>query len=262
MTGVWIAGAILIVAGVAAFFFMQHTKKELHAMIGTETLSIPELEAERTASDDLGAKGSFRKITEVIGAAHPRPEGVLTAELSKQECVWYRYTVEREYEHVEYRDGDRRTRRRTEKMADHSSNAGFAVIDEAGRTIGVDPGGERPDKPEQVIDRFEPHEGGRGSVELFGITLPSFGGGNRTIGYKYKEWIVRPGQRLYILGEVHDKIGPLVIGKPSEDGHFIISTRSESELRKSRETQHKLLALGTVAGVVIGLGLLVAGIVA
>ncbi|GAA1244638.1 hypothetical protein GCM10009676_33110 [Prauserella halophila] len=248
-------------AGVAAFFFMQHTKKELHAMIGTETLSIPELEAERTVSDELGAKGSFRKATEVVGAAHPRPEGVLTSELGKHECVWYRYTVEREYEHVEYRDGDRRTSRRTEKMTDHASNAGFAVIDEAGRTIGVDPSGERLDSPEQVVDRFEPAESGRDSVELFGIKLPSFGGGNRTIGYKYKEWIVRPGQRLYILGEVHDRIGPLVIGRPSEDGYFIVSTRSEGELRRSRETRHKFLALGTVAGVVIGTGLVVAQVV-
>lgn len=253
----WVVGAILIVAGVAAFFFMQHTKKELHAMIGTQTLSIPELEAERQVSDELGAKGAFRKVTEVVGAAHPRPEGVLTAELSKSECVWYRYVVEREYEHVEYRDGDRRTSRRTEKMTDHSSNSGFAVLDEQGRTIGVDPSGERPDSPEQVVDRFEPKEGGRDSVELFGIKLPSFGGGNRTIGYKYKEWVVRPGQRLYILGEVHDKIGPLVIGKPADGGHFILSTRTEGELRKSRETRHKWLGVGTIAGVVIGLGLVV-----
>ncbi|WP_369822083.1 GIDE domain-containing protein [Saccharomonospora sp. CUA-673] len=145
-------------AGVVAFFFMRHTKKSLHAMIGTETYTIPELEERRKISDDLGARGSFRKSAEVVGAAYPPPSGILTSELSKSECVWYRYTVEREYEHTEYRDGKRQTRRRTEKLTDHTSHGGFAVIDEAGRTIGVDLGGERPDKPEQVIDRFEPHQ--------------------------------------------------------------------------------------------------------
>jgi len=258
---VWIAGLVLIAAGVAAFFFMQHTKRELHAMIGTETFTIPELEDQRKISDDLGAKGSFRKSAEVVGAAHPPPSGARTSELSKTECVWYRYTVEREYEHTEYRDGKRHTRRRTEKLTDHQSNNGFAIIDEAGRTIGVDPGGERPDRPEQVVDRFEPHEGGRSSVELFGVRLPSFGGGNRTIGYKYKEWVVRPGQRLYVHGEVHDRKGPLIIGKPSEGGFFIISTRTEGELRKAHETKHKFLAAGSIAGVLIGLGLVVGQLV-
>lgn len=262
MATVWIAGIVLIVAGVVAFFFMRGTKRDLHAMIGTETFTIPELETERGASDEVGARGSFRKTAEVVGAAHPRPEGVLTSELSKSDCVWYRYTVEREYEHTEYRDGRRRTSRRTEKLTDHASQAGFAVVDEQGRTIGVDPSGERPDKPEQVVDRFEPHEGGRSSMELFGVKIPNIGrGGNRTIGYKYKEWIVRPGQRLYVHGEVHDRIGPLVIGKPEDGGFFVISTRTEAELRKSHETRHKLLAGGTIGGVVIGLGLLVAGLV-
>ncbi|EHR59501.1 superfamily II DNA helicase [Saccharomonospora cyanea NA-134] len=252
---------LLLIVAVGAFFYMKHTRNELHAMIGTETLSIPELEQYRSASDGLGATGTFRKLSEVVGAAHPRPEGPLTAELSKVECVWYRYRIDRHYEVIEYRDGKRHRRKRTERVAEHTSSEGYAVIDAEGRTIEVDPNGTEPDGVEQTVSRFEPHGGKEGGVELFGIALPALlGRGDSTIGYDYKEWVIRPGRRLYVLGEVHDRTGPLVIGKPAGKGHFIISTRTEQELRDSRVQRHKLLAIGTVASTLLGLGLLVGGL--
>lgn len=259
----WIAGLIVIAAGVTAFFFMRRTKSELHAMIGTETLSISELERLRGISDELGASGGFRKVAEVVGTAHPRPEGLLTAELSKSECVWYSYEVHRKYETTEYRNGERRTVRRSERVAGHTSWEGYALIDEQRRTIGVDPSGARPDGVEQSVSRFEPYQGGRDSVELFGFTIPGVLTGNSggTIGYDYKEWVIRPGGRLYILGEVHDKIGPLVISKPENGGHFLISTRTEQELRVSREKRHKFLATGVIAAVLTGVGLIVGDLV-
>jgi E3 Ubiquitin ligase len=260
----WIVGGLLVAAAVAGFFYMRHTKSELHAMIGTETLSIPELEDLRKISDELGARGGFRKVTEVVGAAHPRPEGPLTAEISKTECVWYRYRIDRQYETVEYRDGKRYRSKRTEKVAEHTSFDGYALIDEQGRTIGVDPNGTNPDGVEQTVRRFEPHHGGGRPVEVFGFRLPDFvsSGNDSTIGYDYSEWVIRPGRRLYILGEVHDRIGPLVIGKPEGQGHFLISTRTEDELRASRITRHKLLAAGVIVGALAGVALVVAGLLA
>ena len=231
-------------------------------MIGTETLPIPELERLRGISDELGAKGGFRKNAEVVGAAHPRPEGLLIAELSKGECVWYSYEVHRKYETTEHRDGDRRTVRRSERVAGRTSSEGYALVDGQGRTIGVDPNGTKPDGAEQSVSRFEPYEGGRDSIELFGFKIPgSLTGNSRTIGYEYNEWVIRPGTRLYILGEVHDKIGPLVISKPEGGGHFIISTRTEQELRVSRQKRHKFLAIGVIAAVLIGIGLIVGDLV-
>ncbi|TNC28760.1 E3 ubiquitin ligase family protein [Amycolatopsis alkalitolerans] len=259
----WILGLVLIAAAVGGFFWMQSTKRELHAMIGTETLSIPELEDLRRISDELGARGGFRKTAEVLGAAHPRPEGLLTAEISKIPCVWYRYRVERQYEHVEYRDGRRHTSKRTEKVADHTSSEGYALIDEAGRTIGVAPDGTKPEGAEQSVNRFEPYRGGDQPVELFGLRLPGFLAGNRdsTIGFEYSEWLIRPGTRLYILGEVHDIIGPLVIAKPQEKGHFLIAAKTEQELRADRTRRHKLLAAGVLVAFFAGVALTVVGII-
>lgn len=255
-----IIGILAMCAAVAGFFLMRRTRSELHTMIGTETLGIPELEDHRRTSDELGAKGGFRKITEVTGAAHPHPDGPLTSEISKTECVWYRYRIDRQYEHVEYRDGKRHRSRRTEKVAEHTSSTGYALIDEHGQTIGVDPTGTEPDGVEQTVDRFEPHHGDN-RANLFGIQLPSFFSGNdSTIGFDYKEWLIRPGRRMYILGEVHDKIGPLVIARPEQGGHYIISTRTEDELRRSRVQRHKLLAVGVIAAFALGLVLTIVGI--
>lgn len=272
-------GLVLIAAGVAGFFYMQHTKRELHAMIGTDTMTIPQLEDRRRISDDLGAlghsdaerqpvgsgrpAGGFRTIAEVVGNAHPRPEGPLVAEVTKSECVWYRYRIDRQYEHVEYRDGKRHRSKRTEKVVEHTSSEGYALIDEQGRTIGVDPIGTNPDGVEQSVNRYEPHHGRGGRSEMFGIRLPAPLGGGRdsTLGYEYKEWLIRPGRRLYILGEVHDKIGPLVIGRPEQGGHFLISTRTEDELRSDRVQRHKLLAVGVIVAVIAGFGVLIGGLV-
>ncbi|CAM2859606.1 E3 ubiquitin ligase family protein [Saccharomonospora xinjiangensis] len=257
----WIAGVVLLVVAVAAFLSMKHTRDQLHTMIGTETLSIPELEQYRAASDEVGASGMFRKTSEVVGEASPSPDGPLTAELSKAECVWYRYRIDRHYEVIEYRDGKRHRRKRTERVAEHTSRENYAIIDEQGRTINVDPDGITPDGAEQTVSRFEPRRGRQGGIDLFGIVLPALSGrGDTTIGYDYKEWVVRPGRRLYVLGEVHDRTGALTIGKPEGKGHFIISTRTEQELRDSRVRRHRLLAIGTVASALGGLGLLVAGL--
>ncbi|MCI2421168.1 E3 ubiquitin ligase family protein [Saccharopolyspora sp. K220] len=253
-----IFGVALLVAAVVGFFFMRRARDQLHAMIGSETLPVNELELQRRASDEVGARGGFRKQCELVGQAHPRPEGTLVSELSKTECVWFRYVVKRQYERVTHRDGRRRVSRHTETVAQHTSWEGYALRDDHGVLIGVDPNGTDPDRPEQVVSRFEPYHPQGPTV--FGIQLPNIFDGSGTIGYEYQEWVIRPGRRLYVLGEVHDKIGPLVIGKPERDGHFIISTRTEQELRDSRRTQHQWLAFGVPAAALVGLVLVILGI--
>jgi hypothetical protein len=107
LPGLVVGGVLLPTAAVAGFFLMQRTRSELHAMIGTETLPVAELERLRGISDELGARGGFRKVAEVVGAAYPRQEGLLAAEIGKTPCVWYRYRVDRRYEEIAYREGKR-----------------------------------------------------------------------------------------------------------------------------------------------------------
>lgn len=246
-----IFGIAVLVAAVVGFFFMRKARGELHAMIGAETLPVSELEQRRSTADELGGRGGFRERCEVVGAAHPRPEGLLVSELSSSECVWYRYRVRRHYERQ--RSGpDNRTRRerKIQTLVEHTSGEGYAVQDDGGQLIGVDPNGTRPDHPERFVKRFEPHQ--KQGPTLFGVQLPRMFDLSGTIGYEYEEWIIRPGQRLYVLGEVHDRIGPLVIAKP-EQGYFIISTRSEQELRRTRRKRHTLLSTGVLIAAPLGL---------
>jgi hypothetical protein len=255
-----VIGIVLLVVTLIGFFFMRNARNELQDMVAAEKLPVSELETLRGASDEVGGQGGFRKKSAVVGAAHPRPEGPLISEFSKTECVWYRYRVERDYEQIHYRGNDRQeVRKHTEKVAEHTSWEGYALRDDDGVLIGVDPNGTRPDGAEEVLNRYEP---ARSDLpDLFGIRLPRLFDSGGTIGYRYKEWVIRPERRLYILGEVHDKIGPLVIGKPEQGGHFIISTRSEEELRKNRQQVHQVFKIGTLIVGPVGLALTIIGTV-
>ena len=77
-----------------------------------------------------------------------------------------------------------------------------------------------------------------------------------TLGFEYKEWVVRPGQRVYLLGEASDRSGRLVVGKPSS-GPYVFSTRSEQELAHSFRTQRTVARIGAAVAGVAGLVLLV-----
>jgi hypothetical protein len=257
----WIVGLVLIVLGVAGFLAAHHVRARRHAMIAAETLPIAELEEHRRTLTDLGSAGGFRKVCEVVGTAHPHPEGPLRAPQSGVECVWYRQTVAHKYsEHYRDSDGRWRRRERTDTVLDQTSHQGYALVDPTG-IIGVDPNGNAPDRPEKIHEQFVP--GGPDGPSGFGGVLQGFlGRGSDTLGMIYTEWVIRPGQPLYVLGEVHDRIGPLVVGKPeSSSDHFIISTRSEEQLRDDAVGSQRWFAWGGAALAVVGLVLTVVGLV-
>ncbi|MHC1561959.1 E3 ubiquitin ligase family protein [Actinomycetospora sp. C-140] len=257
----WIVGLVLVALGVAGFLGAQRVRARRHAMIAAETLPIAELEEHRRTLADLGTVGGFRKICEVVGAAHPHPDGPLRAPQSGTECVWYRQTVVHRYsESYRDSDGDWQRRERSETVLDETSRQGYALVDSSG-IIGVDPNGTAPDRPEKLHERFVPGAPGPGG---FANALQGFmgQGSSDSLGMTYTEWVIRPGQPLYVLGEVHDRIGPLVIGKPeSSSDHFIVSTRSEEELRHDAVGHQRWFAWGGAALAVVGLVLTVVGLV-
>jgi hypothetical protein len=222
---------------------------------------VAEFEGDRRISDEVGGQGGFRKTAELVGVAQPRVEGLLASELSKTPCVWFRYRVEREYEVVEYRDGRRQRSKRTEQVAEHTSPHWYTLVDDQGGAIPLDPNGTSPDRAEQTVDSYEPHHGQGRPTTFFGIELPSFlAESDSTIGFKYQEWVIRPGTRLYVLGEVNDSGGRLTLGKPQQTGTFIISTRSEQELRDTRVKHHRYLAIAVIAAATLGTALIITGI--
>ncbi|GEL20164.1 E3 ubiquitin ligase family protein [Pseudonocardia asaccharolytica] len=258
----WFIGIVLVLAGAGCLYAAVRQQRIVYAMMAAETLSVPELEQLRTISDELGARGGFRKLCEVVGATHPGPHGLLRSELTGTECVWHSHEVQRRYKHYQ-RDSEGRTTvsTRTETVAEHTSEAGFALHHD-GRTIGVDHGGRRPDGAEKVADRFE--RSGTGTENGWRGTLGARArsGRDETIGYQYTEWVLRPGTQMYVLGEVHDVTGSLVIAPPADRKHpFVLSTRSEEQLTASGRTRQRRMAWSGAALIVLGLVLVVAGLV-
>ena len=247
MTGTWIlavGGLIVLIGGALCIDQAVRARRRVHAMLAAETLTVPELEQLRGISDGLGVRGGFRKVAEVVGAAAPGPQGLLRAEMSGTEAVWHAQRVQRHYEETTTdSDGDRRTTRRTETVAQNVSGPTFALVRD-GHTVVVDHGGVLVDAAEQVVDRFEQQAGDGGFLRDL------LDHGNGTIGYQYTEWVVRPGTPLYVLGEVHDRTGPLVIGPPADRSrHFVVSTRSEEELTDDTRRHQRLMArIGAGAG--------------
>jgi len=81
-----------------------------------------------------------------------------------------------------------------------------------------------------------------------------------TIGIESKEWGIVPGQRLYVLAEASDRGGRLAMMKPAE-GKFVISTRTEDELRASKRGFVNVARVLAIVLAAIGVVLIVLGLV-
>ncbi|WP_433558088.1 E3 ubiquitin ligase family protein [Pseudonocardia xinjiangensis] len=251
-----IIGVVLLVGAAVAVGFALRGRRRWQAMLGTETSTVAELAGERATVHQLGG-GGFRRIAEVTGAAAIGPVGELTSELAGLSCVWFRYEVRRRYWYTTT-DSEGRTSRseRKESVAKLSSSQPFRLTDETGSVL-IEPGTLAIDHAERVVERFEPaaQAASTFSLSIGGLTFGNRG--NDTIGYEYEEWVVRPGTRLYVLGEANDRNGELTVGKPVDGGMFVISTRSEAELRSSAQRTQRILMWVGLAAAVVGIALLV-----
>jgi hypothetical protein len=254
-----IAGIILIVIAVAAAFVQRHQGGKAHAARATETLSCADIDTLSSGVSSEGGGGLFHQRCEVVGQAGPGEGGVIQAPHSGADAVWHHSTVTHRYWEMEERvvDGQRQRNRveRDETVSDITSAQPFVVSDGTG-SVAVSPEGANVDKPEKVADRFEAQVTQQQLPSGLAGVLGSFlraGDQSGTIGFEYEEWIIRPGARLYVHGEVSDATGRVAFAKPSE-GRYIISTRSEEQIVGAAERN------ATIATVAAGV-LAVAGVV-
>lgn len=256
----WIFGIVLLVVGLVCAFFAWNAKSKERKMITTETLTSQQLGELAAAAAQAAGPGSFRYTCEVTGTVQPGPGGALKSELSSTECVWHKHVVSRK--HWETRrerdnDGNYHTRRveSWERVAERRSDQPFTVVDETG-SVAVLAGTREPDGVEQVVDRFEPSNEQQGTQLSFGGFNLNLGGAREgTIGYKYEEWVLRPGRRLYVLGEANDANGQITIANPS-----IISTKDEQQLIQESRSSQRWLSIGGAVAAVAGVVLIVVGL--
>lgn len=267
----WIAGIVFLLLAAGAAFFASRQRAKAHAVTATETLTTKELgELAGGVADEVGG-GSFRQRCEVVGAAAAGPSGLTQAPHSGTDVVWYRATVTHRYWRNERRERDGKTYRERveheETVSDITSENPFAVDDRTGAPVLVAPGGADIDAPEQTVDRFEQGKGRTGGSTGTGIAdavLDAFisaGNDSGTIGFTYREWVIRPGARLYVHGEAADDTGVLRFAKPGK-GRYVISTRSEEQIVGEATKHARWAKIGAAVLAVVGVVLVVAGIAA
>lgn len=186
-----------------------------------------------------------------------RCEEPLKSEMAGQECAYYRSAVIREYYESDLGDDDIGPDRRSETVASNERFAPFAVEDGSG-AVGVRSEGAEVDALE-VMNRFEKNT--EGGITLGGITV-HLGGGDRTIGYRHVESVLRPDEPVYVLGVLRED---RQIGAPMEgDGEtkFLISYRSEEQLEKSYRRGALVLGLLAVGLFLFGAVFVLIGAVA
>lgn len=239
---------ILLVLGVVGLVVGFVFKRRVDAMSGTATVGCADLGS--VAGADEAAP------CEVVGSAEAGPEE-LVAPLSGTPCVWYRTTVSRRYrEERRGKDGNGRSVTRSRVISQQKSSAPFAIRDSSGVTS-IRPEDANVIGESETVDRFEPYGFGQGhgsgdsltgKAVAMGLNILAQSRDEGTIGYQYREWVLREGSTLYVrAGAKRDHTGQAWLEKPA-NGPFLISTRSEAELtRTARLTMFLASGVGAAA---------------
>jgi hypothetical protein len=246
------------VIGVVLIFLQKGQKARAGYMRLVETSTCADLaQACQDAAGEIGA-GSFRMDAEVKGTIEAAQD--LRSEIRGEPCIYYHTRVEREYEEEDWEtdsEGHRKrvTRRGSETMSDTERREKFYVRDATGRLL-VNPEGASLE-PMEIVDEFQqgdPGEGG-GMIRLgrFSLSLGTMLERRRTLGYRYKEWIVPINRQVYVLGQATDSNGELCLERPTEGGKpFIISLKSEEQLLAGAQSSAQWM--GIAAGVLLAAG--------
>jgi hypothetical protein len=266
----WIAGIVLLLVAAGAAWYARSRRAHAREATTTETLTAAELnELAKGVAGEVGG-GSFHQRCEVVGAAAAGPAGAQKAPHSGTEAVWYRAEVVHRYWVEERRTVNNQTRwersEREETVSDITSQQPFLVKDPQGAaSVLVAPEGADIDRPEQTVDRFEQGRAqkGNGSSGVLDAVVNAFLDTERsgTLGFNYREWVIRPNARLYIHGEAADDTGVLRFAKPDK-GRYVISTRSEEQIVGEATKHAKWATIGAAVAAVVGVVLVVAGIAA
>ncbi|WP_329239746.1 E3 ubiquitin ligase family protein [Actinoallomurus sp. NBC_01490] len=231
-----IAPVVVFVIGLGLLGWGFFRQRKRDVMDATPTLTCAEI-----------AAGAQPVTCEVKGAATPGPRGAVRAPFSGHECVWYRAKVTVRYEHHEYRDGRRHTTTRERTVHDDTCPVPFGVQDGTGQILVLHEGASL-DGASQSVERYEP--AGQ-NVNLFGLNLRvNF---SNVKGHRYQEWIVPPGQPMYVLGAAGVQDRQLTMRRP-DGSPFIISAISEEQLSRRLRIE---MYVGYIGGGVVIAGSLV-----
>lgn len=238
---------------------------ELLKIQSMDTSTVQQLQDLQGAiAQELGP-GAFRDLVELKGTIQAKKP--LTSELGEEDCVYYRTLIEEESETTTYETNEEgkkeaKTSRETRKVAGNETSIQFQLEDATGK-ITVNPNDASIDAV-QVVDHYEPYSGQK-RIKYKGFKLdhnPHESKNHRILGYRFQEWVLRTESPIYLLGEVTDREGQLLVHKPGEPEHpFLITYKTEAELVEDKKSAQTWLTVGWWACLGLGIVALLWGLV-
>ncbi|NES81622.1 MAG: hypothetical protein F6K10_09555 [Moorea sp. SIO2B7] len=226
---IFIIAFILLLIAVSLVFQRRDVLNEIRAIKMTKTSTVKELQdISYSIKNELGIAGAFKEQVEIKGIIHSN--NPITAELSKRPCVYARTQVMEKYKKTYYDDGERKTREGFNTLADNTLQINFYLEDGTGK-IQVNPN-EAEIELIEVVNRYElnNNQSTQGSDD------------KRILGYQYNEWILPLDMKVYVLGEISDSEGKLVIQKPLDNqSQFLITHKSEEQVLQEKQSKARSL---------------------
>ncbi|MBD2257877.1 E3 ubiquitin ligase family protein [Pseudanabaena sp. FACHB-2040] len=259
-------GIILLTVGVVLYFVKRRQQNRAMSLKSARKVSAAELQSTaRAVADEIGG-GDWRDYVKLWGEISV--EKPLLSDLKQQPCVYYEFTVQREYEETvrqKNADGEMetRTQRGTEVLSSHSQSIPFYLHDGSGK-VWVEP--EEADiETVEVVNEFQPGEPGGGllSYGRFKRTLSvGFGTSDRrTLGYRYRESVLPVGRSVLVVGSAGDQRNEIAIAKPlTATQHFIISLKPDEALTQAAERNSKWASWSMIGCLSSGLLLTLIGL--
>ena len=196
---------------------------------------------------------------ELVAFTGQAESATVTSHLGQAPCVWFRYQVIEHYEVRRTSAIGARWYPKTQVVVDNSAPPSITLRDEYGRAA-CDLRRADPDQPTGLDEVFRRKE----NPTSFGIQVPApkhDGKSSRTTGYELREWVIRPGQQLYVIGEITRRATsePTIV-KPHGGGRFLISGKSGGQVAEQAHRSNNtnlgcLLIVGGTGLILITLGL-------
>ncbi|GLU47390.1 hypothetical protein [Nocardiopsis ansamitocini] len=201
------------------------------------------------------------------GVAVAGPNGVLESRLAGAVCVWHGHEVLRHFATWEERQGAERERvMGNDSIADHTSPELFGVVVSEGARpsrplpLLVDPEDAHVEGVHMCLQRVigRPQRGVPAPADdLLGRVKGRISGIFRgeTIEFEYREWVIRPGDRVTVRGRVELREGHPVLVAPRDGRLGIALGGTEEEAPPAGAAGGVLLGAGAAAAGVAGLAL-------
>jgi hypothetical protein len=196
------------------------------------------------------------RVVAVAGMATAAASGALRSAVNHEPCVWHRHVVHRR--HVRYRSTPRGTVQRyslRRRVADVASTQPFLLRGVPAQSSPS--GGRSPAAVEVAPAGMRVHRPlAQGLRILPGLASEPFPASDTIIGrvaqlYWHREWVLRPGTRIFVLGQLRSDGQRLSLQRPGQGPH-VVSTRTAAWLRRSTAVSAfgglLLATLGGLAG--------------